>query len=119
MITAGIWVIIVSLVVITGGVALRLTRDTGTHAAPRRQPAPVDEPAPPEWLPAPTWPPPVAHEEDWQAALDERHSGVIVANVYHPSPPPPPGDYQWREPFAWWLSDTNVGGMLAITAGGK
>lgn len=123
--------------------AIYLTRDTGTRAAPRRHRGDWDEPDPePEWLPAaPPWPPApeVAHDEDWQTALaawhaaleqrqadlddwqdvlDERNSGdVIVADVYHPTPAGPPGDWEWREPFAWWLSDTNVGGMLAITDG--
>ena len=135
---AGIALTLVSFFALGWWVIGYFTRDTGTHAAPRREQDDWDEPAPGEWLPAPPAPE-VAHDEDWrasltewwevlnerqaaleqrEAALEERqHSGVIVASVYHPTPPGPPGDYEWREPFAWWLSDTNVGGMLAITDG--
>jgi hypothetical protein len=103
------------------------TRDTGTHAAPRHRRGSWDRPPPlpADWLPAaPAWPPPeVAHEEDWREsltawhdALDERHSGVIVANVYHPTPAGPPLDYEPDGPFTDWLRDSFVGGIPAIAA---
>ena len=123
-----------------------LTRDTGTHAAPRgpdreiwaavhgRWTALATGCTPDGWTGAQAadpahWAPGVdglpqlitelAHEEDWQAAMAERHSGVIVADVYHPTAGPPL-DYEPSEPFSDWISDdTFVRGMRAITTGSK
>ena len=131
---AGIAIAAVSFLALTYWLVCYFTRDTGTHAAPRGQREDWDEPDPGDWLPAPDWPAPeVAHDEDWQAALTgwhkaldereaalaERLSGVIVADIYHATPVTQPGDYGWREPFAAWESDTFVGGMAAITDGSK
>ena len=146
MITAGIWIIIASLVILTAWLIVRFTRDTGTHAAPRgpdreiwaavhgRWTALATGYTPDGWTGAQAadpahWAPGVdglpqlitelAHEEDWQAAMAERHSGVIVADVYHPTAGPPL-DYEPSEPFSDWISDdTFVRGMRAITTGSK